>query len=153
MLKSCAGHRDQRKRKCCEERVEPQLGGTRLMFVPPTGLVKRVISIIVSISAIINNFIIIDIISAEKKQEHLKLSKRYLTRYNLAAQLNYLYQEGLQPMQQCSNGLRICVYDKGQRHDRQHYCSHDHLHQKEKKEKFPNHKRYRYSIKTINPSK
>ena len=38
------------------------------MFVPPTGLVKRVISIIVSISAIINNFIIIDIISAEKNK-------------------------------------------------------------------------------------
>ena len=34
-----------------------------------------------------------------------------------------------------SNGFRICVYDKGQRHDR-HYCSHDHLHQKEKKENF-----------------
>ena len=64
----CGGHRDQRKRKCCKERVEPQLGGTRLMFVPPTGLVKRVISIIVSISAIIDNFIIIDIISAEKNK-------------------------------------------------------------------------------------
>ena len=54
------------------------------MFVPLTGLVKMVISIIVSISAIINNFVIIDIISTEKKQEYLKLSKRDLTRYNLA---------------------------------------------------------------------
>ena len=49
-------------------RVEPELGGTRLVFVPPTGLVKRVICIIVSISTIINNYIIIDIISAEKNK-------------------------------------------------------------------------------------
>ena len=126
-------HRDQRKRKCCKERVEPQLGGTRLVFVPPTGLVKRVISIIVCISAIINSYNIIDIISAERKQEHLKQSIRDLTRYNLAVQLNYLYQEALQPMQQYSHSLRICDYDKGQRHDRQHYCSHDHLHQKKER--------------------
>ena len=44
------------------------MGGTRLVFVPPTGLVKRVISIVVSISAIIDNFIIIDIISEEKNK-------------------------------------------------------------------------------------